>query len=89
MLSPNAAQGARAEFFSVEHGDRATAHGGAVDADGMSEDGSESTTWSVSADATSQAAQALLDIQSHGWIPVLVVQRLGQTDLAGPIGKES
>ena len=66
MPSPNAAQSARAEFFSVEHGDRAAAHGGGVDADGMSEDGSESTTWSVSADPTSQAAQALLDIQSHG-----------------------
>ena len=66
MPSPNAAQAARAEFFSVEHGDRAAAHGGGVDADGMSDDGSESTTWSVPADATSQAAQALLDIQSHG-----------------------
>ena len=66
MPSPNAAQSARAEFFSVEHGDRAAAHGGGVDADGTSEDGSESTTWSVSADPTSQAAQALLDIQSHG-----------------------
>ena len=38
MPSPNAAQAARAEFFSVEHGDRAAAHGGGVDADGMSVD---------------------------------------------------
>ena len=66
MPSPNDAQGARAEFFSVEHGERAAAHGGGVDDDGMSDDGSESTTWSVLADATAQAAQALLDIQSHG-----------------------
>ena len=64
MPSPNAAQGSRAEIFSVEHGDRAAAHGG--DDDGMSDAGSESTIWSVLADATSQAAQALLDIQSHG-----------------------
>jgi hypothetical protein len=32
----------------------------------MSDAGSESTTWFVAPDATSQAARALLDIQSHG-----------------------
>ncbi len=50
----------------MEHGERAAAHGGGVDDDGMSDDGSESTTWSVLADATAQAAQAPLDIQRHG-----------------------
>ena len=64
IKSPDSITDARAESFSVEPGGRAAAHGG--EADGVSDVDSESTYWSEAPDATSQAAQALLDIQKLG-----------------------